>query len=116
MDVQTTFDDSINVFIVSMPSYIDLEELNIWSQHFLKNLEKRAEKVGLLLDTNLHEFESVECLKFLRQFLAKESLIKSRISRVAFVQPLKYRQPEIVSDIEAYFSNVEEAHKWLNSD
>ncbi len=114
MDIQTNFDDSNNSFVVTMPNYITLKGLNIWSRNFLKCLEGKSEKSGLLLDTKLHEFESVECLKFLREFLTKEDRIKKQISRVAFVQPLKCREPEIVSNIEAYFSNVEEAHNWLS--
>lgn len=116
MDIQTKFNDSIHAFIVRMPNYVTLKTLNIWSQYFLQVLEERTEKVGLLLDTNLHEFESIECLKFLRELLSNENLVKCRISRSAFVQPLRYRQPEIVSYIEAYFSNIEDAHKWLSLD
>lgn len=114
MDIQTIFDDSTNVYIVSMPKYITLEALRIWSQFFLKILEERSRKVGLLLDTNLHEFESVECLKFLREFLTNKKQVKSRISRVAFVQPLRSGQPEIISNNEAYFSDIGKAHKWLH--
>ena len=113
--IETKFDQKINAFIVLMPEYITLNLLNLWSKEFLKSLCKQAvnDKVSLLVDTNKHQFESIECLKLLRNFLTNKKQVRNNISNVAFVQPKQYRKPEIVSPKEAYFSNFEDAHNWL---
>lgn len=113
--IESKFDDEIDAFIIRMPENITLSALEIWQNEFLALLHERAEneKVSILLDTNKHEFESIECLKLLRNLLVDEPLIKNGISRVAFVAPKQYREPEIISPKEAYFSRFEEALNWL---
>jgi hypothetical protein len=113
--IHTKFDQEINAFIILMPEYITPNELSIWSKKFLKLLRKWAEKkkVKLLVDTNRHQFESIECLKLLRNLLSNDWQVQNSISKVAFVQPRQYRKPEIISPAEAYFSNFEDAHIWL---
>lgn len=98
-----------------MPEYITLNELYRWKKEFLGLLYTRAgnEKIALLVDMNTHQFESVECLKLLRNLFSNELKAKDYISKVAFVAPAQYREPEIVSSTEAYFSHFEEAHDWL---
>jgi Ulp1 family protease len=66
-----------------------------------------------LLDTNTHDFESIECLKWLNDFFRKELNIAATIRRVAFVQPKKYRNPEIINASVAYFEKVKDAREWL---
>lgn len=113
--IQTKFDREINAFIVSMPEFITLEALKAWNREFLTLLCDRtgSEKAALLLDTNRHAFESAACLKLLRDLLANHRQISTNISRVAFVQPGQYREPGIVSPVEAYFSQFREAYNWL---
>lgn len=111
--IQTRFDVDLNAFIVEFPVFVTLGYLTEWGQVFLSELERLDSDAALVLDTNQHEFESVECLRWLRIFLASEPIIKSRVSRVAFIQPPKYRPPEVVSNVEGYFSNMEEARRWL---
>lgn len=112
--VSTTFDTSINAYIVRMPEYITLEVLNLWKKEFLLSLdERKSEKSALLLDTNRHQFESIECLKLLKDLLSNESRIKHCISRFAGVGPKQYREPEVISSREVYFSRFEEAYLWL---
>ena len=115
MHIETTFDNDINAFIVRMPDHIALEELNRWRKEFLQSLGEGAgdDKAGLLLDTNKHQFESIECLKLLRDLLSSERQIEHCIGRVAFVQPGHYREPELSSSTEAYFSRFEDAYHWL---
>ena len=98
-----------------MPEHVTLNELRVWSQEFLEALGERAgkEKVALLMETYRHQFESIERLKFLRNFLSNEWRIKSCISKAAFVQPRQNREPEVASPKEAYFSVFTEAHNWL---
>ncbi len=67
--------------------------------------------MALLLDTNKHQFESIECLKFLRDLISNEVI--HRLSSVAFVQPREYRTPEVPSSTEGYFDNFEDAYTWL---
>ena len=113
--IETTFDNDVNAFIVRMPDHIALEELNHWRKEFLLSLGEGVgdDKAALLLDTNKHQFESIECLKLLRELLSNERQIKHCISRVAFVQPRHYREPEVSSSTEAYFSSFEDAYHWL---
>lgn len=37
------------------------------------------------------------------------------IYRVAFIQPTEYRSAEVVSDGEAYFTQMKAAQRWLQS-
>ena len=67
----------------------------------------------MLIDTNKHEFESIQCLKLLREFFTTNVVIQTNVGKVAFVQPKNYRGPHVVSEIEAYFESTEEAYKWL---
>lgn len=113
--MKTKFDPELNAFVVRMPDFITLEELKTWSRDFLKILKEKSnlQTVSLLLDTNTHAFESIECLKFLREFLTGLNQMKSGLCRGAFVAPIKYREPEVVSSKEAYFSHFEDARVWL---
>lgn len=113
--IQTRFDAGLGVFVVEFPEFVTLNCLRQWGEDFLLQLESHSNDVALLLDTNQHNFDSVDCLKWLRTFLMGEPIAKSKICRVAFVQPPKYRCPEVVSDGEAYFTNTKEAQRWLQS-
>lgn len=112
--IHTVYDPIIEAYVVSFPSEVSLHSLSAWGCEFIRVLDARADRTaGLLVNTNTHGFESVDCLRWLRDFFAKEYSVKRGIDRVAFVQPIQYRVPEIVSDYEAYFSTVEDARKWL---
>lgn len=109
------FDQELNAIIVNMPKVITLDILKKWRKIFLELLVKRHanKKVALSLDTNRHDFESIECIKLLRELLSKNMHVNQSISRIAFVQPVNYREPEIVNSTEAYFSQAEDAQEWL---
>jgi len=113
--IDTDYDDEICAFVVRMPEYIIFKELKQWRTEFLASLDKRVEheKVALLIDTNTHQFESIACLKLLRDLFSNKSKIKHYISKVAFVQPREYREPGIRSLNEGYFSCFEDAYCWL---
>ena len=108
------YDDEISALVVRMPDFITLNMLKRWKDEFLLSLNQIVgqEKVALLIDTNTHQFESIACLKLLRD-LTNEPQVIGRISRVAFVGPSQYKQPEVVNSSEAYFSQFEKAHNWL---
>ena len=112
MDITTNRE--ADCYIVRFPDHIKLETMTKWGHEFKSKLVDETGLV-LLLDTNTHNFESVECLKWLREFLTKEDLVIKAIERVAFVQPEAHRAPGIVSDREGYFSNPESAREWLDS-
>ncbi len=99
-----------------MPEHITLELLKGWRKNFLLTLEKKIirKNMALLIDTNKHQFESIACLKLLRDLISNEVI--HRLSSVAFVQPRKYRIPEIPSSTEGYFDNFEDAYSWLQQD
>lgn len=111
--IQTQFDEALGSFIVTLPEFVTLEALKGWEQAFLQALEEQPGESGLLFDSDRHDFESVECLQWLKAFFTKEARVGSQINRVAFVQPAQYRAAEIVSDQEAYFVHVEDARSWL---
>lgn len=111
--IQTRFDADLNAFIVEFPAFVTLETLHDWGKVFISELQNHDGGVALVINTNQHNFESVECLRWLRTFLAGEPIISSSVSRAAFIQPSEYRRPEVVSDVEAYFSSMNEAYRWL---
>lgn len=84
-----------------------------WGVEFKNKLNGKS-GLCLLLDTNSHDFESVECLKWLREFLTQEKVLTQAIIKVAFVQPETYRASEVISDSVAYFNDSDSARKWLN--
>ena len=100
-------------YVSRFPDYVTLEQLRNWGVKIKKELEKGG-RYNLLIDTNAHNFESVECLKWLGEFLMLDSIVSQNIDSVAFVQPEVYRSPEVVSDREAYFTDNISAKKWLN--
>lgn len=70
---------------------------------------------SVLFDTNKHNFESIQCLKSLREYLTDNTVLKSRFSRAALVAPEKFMVPIIKSEVEAYFDDFEQAYKWLKA-
>jgi O-6-methylguanine DNA methyltransferase len=113
--IQTTYDKNINALVVKMPELITFKELEAWKDRFLLSLKnaKQYKNLALLLDTNRHQFESIVCLKLLRNILS-ENEIKSHISKVAMVQPEQYKEAKIYNASEAYFSSFEDAYDWLS--
>ncbi len=112
-EIQTQYDEDLRSFIVTLPGFVTLEALIGWEQAFLRALKNQPSQVGLLFDSNSHNFESIECLRWLKAFFTEEASIGSQVNRVAFVQPAQYKAAEIVSDLEAYFVNVQDARSWL---
>lgn len=112
-EIETQFSPELNAYVVTMPASITLEALQHWGELFISKLKARSGKVGLLLDTGQHEFESVSCLQWLKVFLTQNPVVVDAIGKVAFVQPEEYRQSQIVSPAEAYFSSVDQAQEWL---
>jgi hypothetical protein len=112
--IHTEYCQEIGSYLVRFPSQISLNALKVWGSEFALQLQERPAPAGLLLDTNTHEFESVDCLKWLKGFLTERAVLRSGISRVAFVQPGQYRMPEVVTESEAYFLTVKEAYEWLS--
>lgn len=115
MTIKTNYDDASGAFVIHFPEYTTFAELQSWGENFRKILLKQEHnhKPGLLLDTNSHNFESILCLKFLRSFLQEITQIDNGINKIAFIQPVQYRQPEIANSYQAYFSKFEEAYQWL---
>jgi hypothetical protein len=108
----STFKEA-DCFVVTFPERITLESMKRWGVDFKNKLNGKT-GLSLLLDTNSHNFESVECLKWLRVFLTQEQVLTQAINKVAFVQPENYRVSEVISDSEAYFNDLDSARKWLN--
>lgn len=111
--VHTEYRQEIGAYLVGFPSEVSLNALKMWGSEFTLELQARSGPAGLLLDTNSHDFESTDCLKWLREFFTDEPVVRREINRVAFVQPAQYRMSGIVNESEAYFSTVKEAYEWL---
>lgn len=111
--IHTVYRPDLKSYVVSLPSGVSHGALKKWSREFIQGLQLRPGKAGLLLNTGNHDFESIDCLKLLKDLFVKDSAIKKRINRVAFVQPIQYRNPEVISDSEAYFSAEQKAIEWL---
>ncbi len=108
----STFQEA-DCYVVMFPDHITLESMKSWGVEFKNKLNGKS-GLSLLLNTNSHNFESVECLKWLREFLTQEQVLTQAINKVAFVQPGTYRATEVISDSEAYFNDSYSARKWLN--
>ncbi|MBB1487407.1 hypothetical protein [Oceanospirillum sediminis] len=116
MNIETDYDESIRTLIVKMHGLNRLSILEGWKDQFLQTLSgysDHEEKISLMIDTRYHEFESYQCLVLLRQLFTSEILQYPCIDRKVFVQPGRYRLPEVKNDYEAYFSSPEEALQWL---
>ena len=97
-----------------MPEVITLRVIQDLERRLARHLAALPsdDETNILIDTNQHAFESLACIKAFRDAL-EQSGIAERGSRVAFVTPAKYRAPEIVSEREAYFSDVATARAWV---
>jgi len=114
-NIQVSYDDKISGYVVRMPEFVSLRAIEEWRKNFsfeFKSLPS-SQRVIVLIDTNRHEFESIQCLKSLRDFFTTNAEIKSNGVKTAFVQPGNIMDPHIKSDIEGYFENYDEAYKWL---
>ncbi len=116
--IEIHFDEEINGYVITMPDWVTLEMLKDWKFRFDKMLAETSHKseYSLLIDTGRHEFESVDCLKFLREYLSEKPEFKNMIKKGAFVGPQKYVSPHVESDLEAYFNDYHEAHDWLKGE
>jgi hypothetical protein len=107
------YDSGLRGFIVSMPPHVTLTALHDLTDRLFVAVAATTETTcRLLLDTNQHDFESIACLKALREMLEAPQAA-TKCVRVAFVQPPQFREPLIASDHEGYFNDVEEARAWL---
>ena len=111
-NINSKYNKDLNILIVTLPDYIKIHDLNIWKSEFIATLSHSEDQTALLIDTNLHDFESIECLKLLRQ-LFDEPIVKEKIKKTAFVSPEKYKKAELTSVIEAYFESLDKAYNWL---
>ncbi len=113
--IKINYDKRINGYVVTMPDFVTLEMIEEWKDRFDQKLKtiRKSDNLSLLFDTNKHNFESIQCLKSLREYLTGNTLIRSSISKSAFVAPAKYMTPTIKSKVEAYFDNLEQAYQWL---
>jgi hypothetical protein len=114
--IETEYDRELDAITVRMPESIMCNALTTWQSHFLALLGERERDHGhaLLFDSHTHNFESFECLRLLRE-LFDELVATHCLSRIAFVAPRQFREPEIRSPQEAYFETFDEASKWLAS-
>ncbi|GAB4566002.1 MAG: hypothetical protein Tsb0020_17320 [Haliangiales bacterium] len=115
--IEVTYDARIHGFIVSMPAIITLAAIEAWREQLWQRItDSPADRsCRLLIDTNQHQFESIACIKALRDAL-EDPRVADRCERAAFVAPARYRQPQIVSEREGYFNSVEAAYAWLERD
>jgi hypothetical protein len=113
--IEFNFDKRINGYVVTMPDFVTLDMIEEWKDRFDQELKtiRTSIKFALIFNTNKHNFESIQCLKVLREYLTDNKVLKSCFSRTALVAPAKFMAPVIKSEVEAYFDNLEQAFKWL---
>jgi len=113
--IKISFDESINSYIIKFPDLVELGALKKAKTDFNKLLTKNSQrhKFSLLFDTGAHEFESIECLKYVRTFLSIQPLIEN-CHKFASVVPESFTKAEVKSDKEASFNNYSEAYCWLS--
>lgn len=101
--------------MVTMPDFVTLKMIEEWKIRFEQKLKTfpSLNNCALLFDTGKHNFESIQCLKSLREYLTDDALIKSCVTRAALVAPAKFMAPSIKSESEAYFDNIDVAYQWL---
>lgn len=115
--IEMAYDARIRGFIVSMPAIIRLAAIQAWRKLLWQRVtDSPADRnCRLLIDTNQHQFESIACMKALRDAL-EDPRVADRCERAAFVAPARYRQPQLVSEREGYFDSVGAAYAWLERD
>ena len=116
--IQVRFDERISGYVISMPEFICLNAIEQWIDEFGKELSTlpQGSRIALLIDTNLHQFESIQCLKRMREFLTTNKQVMSASHVVvAFVAPASYIEVHIKSESEseAYFETRPDAYRWL---
>lgn len=113
--IESKYYKKIRAYSVYFPEHVTLDHLNNWKREFQEMLDVRShpKPEALILDTNKHDFESIECLRILRSILSQLVNQDNGIYKIAFVQPVQYRKPEVISKNEAYFEDVEKAKLWL---
>ena len=113
--IEIHYDEIINGYVVTMPDFVTLKMIEEWKVRFEQKLKSfpGLSKCALLFDTNKHHFESIQCLKSLREYLADNAVIKSCVTRAALIAPAKFMAPFIKSESEAYFDNIDVAYQWL---
>ena len=113
--IHISYDDTMKGYVIKMPETASLEDIESWRNEFSTELKSLTsnQKFVILIDTNRHDFESIQCLKSIREFLTDNENIKSKCMKVGFVQPEKYMEPHIKSEYEGYFESFDDAYTWL---
>ena len=116
--IEIHFNEEINGYVITMPNWVTIEMLKNWKVRLDKKLVEspQTSRFSLLIDTGKHEFESVDCLRFLREYLSGNPEFKNRAEKCAFVAPQKYVTPHVESNLEAYFNDFQEGYKWLKGE
>ncbi len=113
-DIHISFDEDINGYIVRFPDLVELASLKsakIELERMLEDYFNRG-KFALLLDMGAHEFESIECLKYVRSFLSIKLLVEN-CRKYASVVPECYAEAGVKSETEASFNHYSKAYYWL---
>ena len=108
--IKIPYDEIINGYVVTMPDFVTLKMIEEWKVRFEQKLKTlpSSSHCALLFDTGKHNFESIQCLKSLREYLSDDALIKSCVTRAALVAPANCVVPS-----EAYIDNIDVAYQWL---
>jgi hypothetical protein len=112
-NIESAYNKELDAVVVRMPEDITLDALSRWKKE-IPVLLKANQGCALLLDTNTHNFESIDSLRLLREIL-EDCAAQHLIFKVAFVTPRQFREPGIQSSREAYFETFDDAAAWLAS-
>ena len=87
--IEFNFYKRINGYAVAMQDFVMLDMIEEWKSRFDQNVIAIQSSIrsALILDTNMRNFESIQCLKILREYLIDIKALKSKFSMTALIPP-----------------------------
>ena len=112
------YDGALQGFIIRFPDWVTLAALKDWGARFDRDLTalKSSGQYVVLIATGKHAFESVACLRYMREYLSTSHTIRKWIRKAAFIAPKKYMPPHVKNCSEAYFNEYSDGYTWLMED
>lgn len=104
--ISTKYEKHLDCVVVRFPKHVTESQIRKWKPEFLEVLiQNELVASDLLLDTNRHDFENINCLRLLHETLTGDPVVRQALTRVAFVQPLSVREPTVVSRQKHIFAS-----------
>ena len=101
--------------------FLDYEEILINNPIAIRSIEQLFKEItscqssSLLINIGAHNFESIEMLKKLKDTFDLEINQLDHFKKIAFLHPPDFKNKSENEERYNFFSNREEAEKWLTS-